>query len=417
MSQPNTLATWLSYLETLHPSAIALGLERVEAVRRRLQLSTPFVVINVGGTNGKGSTCAMLESILDAAGYRVGCYTSPHLLRYNERVRVGRDEAGDDELCAAFSRIEAARGDTPLTYFEMGTLAAVEIFARAKVDVAILEIGLGGRLDAVNIFDPDCAILSSVDIDHTEYLGKTRDRIGFEKAHIFRPGKPAVCAISDPPQSVLTHAGEIGAELLLSGRDFDVASHASHWDFSFRERRRHGLPFPALRGAYQVRNAAAALVALETLAARLPVSQQHVRNGLSQVRLPGRFQTLPGRPVTILDVAHNREAAATLAANLSALPPARTHAVFAMLKDKEISAVIKAVAHQIDAWYVADLPGPRGASAAELQALLPAGSAATHASVQQAWRHAYDKAAENDRIVVFGSFLTVAGVMAAIGQR
>lgn len=417
MTQPKTLAAWLSYLETLHPSAIALGLERVDAVRRRMQLSTPFIVVIVGGTNGKGSTCAMMEAILHAAGYRVGCYISPHLLRYNERVRIGCEETSDAELCAAFTRIEAARKDTPLTYFEMGTLAAVDTFARAKVDVAILEIGLGGRLDAVNIFDPDCAVLTSVDIDHTDYLGKTRDQIGFEKAHIFRTGKPAVCALSDPPQSVLTHADKIGAELLLSGRDFDVAAHASHWDFSFRERRRHGLPFPALRGAYQVRNAAAALVALETLVARLPVSRQDVRNGLTRVRLLGRFQTLPGRPVTILDVAHNREAAATLATNLGALPPARTHAVFAMLKDKEISAVIEAVAQQIDAWYVADLPGPRGASSSELQALLPAGSAAAHASVQQAWQHACNKAAENDRIVVFGSFLTVAGVMAAMGQR
>lgn len=414
MSQPNTLADWLDYLATLHPAGIALGLDRVGAVRERLGLETPFVVINVGGTNGKGSTCAMLEAILHAAGYRVGCYTSPHLLRYNERVRVAQTEVSDAELCTAFARVEAARGETALTYFEVGTLAAVDIFVRAEVEVAILEIGLGGRLDAVNIFEPDCAILTSIDIDHTDYLGTTRELIGFEKAHIFRNEIAAVCGDPDPPQSVLTHVQQIGADLLRIGREFGFTAHASQWDFFCRDRRRSALPFPALRGAYQLLNAATALAALESLAQRLPLSQQAVRTGLTQVKLAGRFEVLPGRPMVILDVAHNAQAAEALAKNLAHLPPARTLAVFAMLRDKEIQAVVDAVSPMVDEWHVASLSGPRGATADALQALLPPHRATTYTDVAQAWRGACDKVREDDRIVVFGSFFTVAGVMAAI---
>lgn len=416
MSQPNTLPDWLAYLETLHPATIALGLERVAAVRERLGLKTPFAIITVAGTNGKGSTCAMLEAILHAAGYRVGCYTSPHLLRYNERVRIGQAEVSDAALCAAFARIESARGTTALTYFEMGTLAAVDLFVHAQIDIAILEIGLGGRLDAVNIFDPDCAVLTSVAIDHTDYLGNTREAIGREKAHVFRPGVAAICADPDPPQSVLDYAAKIDANLLRIGRDFGFAVHPGQWDFHFGERRRNGLPFPAMRGAYQLGNAAAALAALETLAQRFPVAQQDIRTGLTQVRLPGRFQSLPGRPVVILDVAHNAQAAAALAKNLSALPPARTLAVFAMLRDKEIKAVIDMLDPMIDAWHIASLDTARAARASEIQAFIAPHKVMTYANVAQAWRGAHDKATENDRIIVFGSFFTVAGVMAARGE-
>lgn len=413
MDQPHTLADWLTYLETLHPATIALGLERVSAVRERLGLATPFVVINVGGTNGKGSTCAMLEAILHAAGYRVGCYTSPHLVRYNERVRVAREEVSDAQLCAAFARVENMRGNIELTYFEMGTLAAVALFADAKVDVAILEIGLGGRLDAVNIFDPDCAILTGVDIDHTDYLGATRDSIGFEKAHIFRSGIAAICAEPDPPQSVIAHAQMIGADFLQIGRDFGFSVQGAQWDFFFCDRRRSGLPLPALRGVYQLGNAAAAVAALESLSRRLPITQQDVRGGLTQVRLPARFQALPGRPAIILDVAHNAQAARALANNLRALPPARTLAVFAILKDKEVKNVIDAIDPMIDEWHVAAAPSPRSAAPEELAALIPAEKCTTHPDITAAWDAACEKARENDRIVVFGSFFTVAGVMAA----
>src|SRR3989339_666214 len=247
---PNTLAGWLTYLESLHPKTIALGLERVAQVKQRLNLDPDFPVITVGGTNGKGSVCAMLESILHAAGYRVGCYTSPHLLRYNERVRIAKEQASDAELCASFEKIEQARGDTALTYFEFGTLAAMQCFIEHQVDVAILEVGLGGRLDAVNVFDSDCAVLTSVDIDHTDYLGETREQIAFEKAGIFRKGKVAICADADVPQAVTGHAEKIGAQLWRIGHEFSFEEQKTgQWDYRSIIGTRNSLPYPALRGA------------------------------------------------------------------------------------------------------------------------------------------------------------------------
>ncbi|OGS90922.1 MAG: bifunctional folylpolyglutamate synthase/dihydrofolate synthase [Gallionellales bacterium GWA2_60_18] len=418
---PSNLAEWLSYLESLHPKTIALGLERVAQVKQRLNLDPDFPVIVVGGTNGKGSVCALLESILHAAGYKVGCYTSPHLLHYNERVRIGKRQASDAELCASFERIEQARGDIPLTYFEFGTLAAMQCFIGHKVDVAILEVGLGGRLDAVNVFDNDCAVVTSVDIDHTDYLGETREQIAFEKAGIFRSGKVAICADTNVPQAIRDHAQHIGAELWCLAGEFGFKQHQGQWDYFGKVGTRNSLPYPALRGAFQLYNASAVLAALDALKDRLPVSMAAVRRGLVEVQLAGRFQVVPGRPQLILDVAHNPHAARSLAQNLAALPPAKTFAVFAMLKDKDMAGVAQALDPHIDSWLVAGLAMPRGAGAEELAQVLRntgvRGAVMAFDSVAAALHHACDVAGENDRIAAFGSFHTVAEAMAARGLR
>jgi dihydrofolate synthase/folylpolyglutamate synthase len=303
-----TLDQWLSYLERLHPQAIAMGLERVCRVKEALALAPEYPIFIVGGTNGKGSCCAMLEAMLLHAGYRVGCYTSPHLLQYNERVRLNGRSASDETLCRAFHRVETARGDVSLTYFEYGTLAAMLAFSEAQIEVGILEIGLGGRLDAVNAFDPDCAIVASIDLDHTDLLGADRDTIGSEKAHIFRSGKPAICSDLAPPRSLIAHAESLGAELLLIDRDFGYLAEGVQWRYWGPKGKRHGLPRPALRGAFQLANASACITALDALRERLPVTAQDMRSGLLTVDLPARFQVLPGQPTVILDVAHNRAA-------------------------------------------------------------------------------------------------------------
>jgi dihydrofolate synthase/folylpolyglutamate synthase len=415
---PTTLAEWLTYLESLHPKTIALGLDRVAEVKQRLNLDPCFPVIVVGGTNGKGSVCAMAESMLSAAGYRVGCYTSPHLLHYNERVRVDRQSASDTELCASFKKIEKARGDIPLTYFEFGTLAAMQLFMENKVDVAILEVGLGGRLDAVNAFDADCAIVTSVDIDHTDYLGDTIEKIAFEKAGIFRKGRAAIFADRIVPDAIVEHAEKIGAELWCMGREFGFTPHQGQWDYRSQTGARCSLPYPALRGEFQLYNASAVLAALDALKGLLPVSIGAVRVGLSQVQLAGRFQFIPGRPQLILDVAHNPHAARQLAANLAALPPApRTYAVFAMLKDKDIAGVAEALDRHIDTWLVAGIDALRGATADELTDALHRvgvrGAVIRFKDTADALAHACNEADENDRIVAFGSFYTVAEAMLA----
>lgn len=414
----STLADWLGYLESLHPKTIALGLERVSEVRQRLNLSPDFPVIVVGGTNGKGSVCAMLEAILTAAGYRVGCYTSPHLLHYNERVRLNKQQASDEDLCASFTQIEAVRGDIPLTYFEFGTLAAMQLFIAHKVDVAILEVGLGGRLDAVNVFDGDCSIITSVDIDHTDYLGDTLEKIAFEKAGILRKGRVAIFSDSAVPHAISAHAENIGAELWRIGHEFGFTSHQGQWDYRSIIGAKNSLPVPALRGAFQLHNASAVLAALDVLKARLPVSMAAIRRGLTEVALSGRFQFVPGKPQLILDVAHNPHAARSLAANLSGLPPApRTFAVFAMLKDKDMAGVVKSLNPYIDTWLLAGISAPRGATSEELASVLLGvgvrGEVICFADVAQAIRHACNEAGENDRIAAFGSFYTVAETMTA----
>jgi dihydrofolate synthase/folylpolyglutamate synthase len=419
-NMPNTLADWLTYLESLHPKTIALGLERVAQVKRRLNLQPGFPVITVGGTNGKGSVCAMLESMLHAAGYRVGCFTSPHLLRYNERVRIANKQASDTELCASFEKIEQARGELPLTYFEFGTLAAMQCFIEHKVEVAILEVGLGGRLDAVNVFDNDCAVIVSVDIDHTDYLGETREQIAFEKAGIFRKGHVAICADADVPQAMAEHAEKIGADLWRIGHEFSFAPHQGQWDFHSKLGTRNALPYPALRGTYQLQNASAALAALDVLKDRFPVSMEAVRRGLGAVRLAGRFQLVPGKPTLVLDVAHNPHAAKSLAQNLAGLPPCpHTWAVFSMLGDKDIAGVVSALDPLIDSWLVAGIATPRGATPEALEKVLEqcrvSGEITICNNISASLSYAYKAAGENDRIVAFGSFYTVAEVMAAKG--
>ena len=273
MRFPNDLAGWLEYIERLHPSTIELGLERVREVYEALAVPKTCPLFIVGGTNGKGSTCTMLEGVLQSAGYRVGKYLSPHLLRYNERVRIDGREATDQELMDGFAAVETGRGDVQLTYFEYTTLAAWVTFANAKLDALVLEVGLGGRLDAVNIFDPDCSIVTSVDLDHQDYLGDTRDQIGWEKAHIYRPGRPAICSDPMPPARLMQHAQEIGAQLRLIGRDFGYEGDRQQWLYWGAEGRRSGLPYPRLRGANQLLNASAALAALDTMRDRLPMAR------------------------------------------------------------------------------------------------------------------------------------------------
>jgi dihydrofolate synthase/folylpolyglutamate synthase len=409
----------------MHPVAIDMGLERVATVGARLDLRFDCPVITVGGTNGKGSTCAMLESMLMQGSYRVGLYTSPHILDFNERARIDGHSVSDAVFCDAFAAVEAVRGDISLTYFEFTTLAILKLFADAKLDAVILEVGLGGRLDAVNIIDPDVAIVTSVDLDHQQYLGDTREKIGFEKAGIFRPQHAAICGDPSPPQSLVEHANAIGADLWLFGRDFNYSGDRQQWSYGGRAVRRHALAYPSLRGANQLLNASAALAALEVLRDRLQLGAQEIRAGLVLVELPGRFQVLPGRPAVILDVAHNPHAAATLAQNLDQMGffP-YTYAVFGAMSDKDVSGILSHLKDKIDHWYFCDLPLPRAASAESLaSALSDAGfvagkDAGGERSVQcfgtpaEAYAAARDRVGENDRIIVFGSFLTVAGVMA-----
>ena len=414
-----SLAEWLDYIERIHPKSIQLGLERVSEVRDALGKPSAAVLLTVAGTNGKGSTCAILEAILLAAGYKVGLYTSPHLLRYNERVRIDGIPVDDDRLCAAFEAVERARGKVSLTYFEFGTLAAWEIFASCPLDAVILEVGLGGRLDAVNAFDADCAVLTTVDLDHMDYLGDTREAIGREKSGIFRAGRPAIVADQDPPRSVVDRAAEIGADLQLIGRDFGFLQQGQQWMAWGRDGRRGGLAHPALRGARQLANASAAIAALGVLRARLPVGMQDVRMGLARVELSGRFQVLPGRPSVVLDVAHNPQAARVLADNLGEMGffP-ETHAVFGMLKDKDISGVCAALGKSFASWWLADLAVPRGATADALARALATSGAQGEIfrfkNPRDAYSAARKRASENDRIVVFGSFHTVADVMQEI---
>ncbi|MCA1245253.1 bifunctional tetrahydrofolate synthase/dihydrofolate synthase [Massilia oculi] len=422
---PTTLPDWLALLESRHAEThIDMGLDRVRAVKERLQLAFDCPVIMVAGTNGKGSTCAMLETVLLQSGYRVGLYIKPHFLDFNERARINGEMASDAALVQAFEAVERVRGEVPLTYFEFTTLAIMHLIAHAGVDVAILEVGLGGRLDAVNVIDADVAIVTSVDIDHTAYLGDTREQIGFEKAGIFRPGKAAICSDPVPPATLIKHAEDIGADLWLLGRDFNYQGDQQQWSYGGRTQRRNALAYPALRGANQLLNASAALAALEVLRLQLPCGAQEVRAGLAMVELPGRFQVLPGRPTQVLDVAHNPHAAAALAHNLGNMGFHRyTYAVFGIMEDKDIDAVIAPLKGIVDHWCVCGLPSARASDpqqlAHRLAALAPAGakegefSVTAFATPAEAYANAVSRAGENDRIVVFGSFYTVAGVMAA----
>jgi dihydrofolate synthase / folylpolyglutamate synthase len=412
------LNEWLAHCERLHPKTIALGLERVQAVLQRLGLRFECPVVTVAGTNGKGSTCAMLEAIALQAGWKTGVYTSPHLVHFEERCRIGGEIVTGAALVPHFERVEAARGETALTYFEFTTLAILSLMAASSLDVAILEVGLGGRLDAVNAIDTDCAIITSIDLDHMDYLGPDRESIGREKAGILREGRPAIVSDPMPPHSILQYAGAIGADLWLLGRDFNFSGDKQQWAWAGRGRRYPGLAYPALRGANQLLNASGVLAAFEALRQRLPVTAQAIRNGLAMVELPGRFQIIPGQPTLVLDVAHNPHSVAALTANLDAMGfyPA-THAVFGAMGDKDLEPMLAKIAPLVDRWYFTDLPTPRAAPARTLLEQwqgMPGRRdvpASIHANPQDALSAAVAAAEPADRILVFGSFYTVGGVL------
>ena len=413
-----TLDDWLAHCEQLHPKTIDMGLDRVRAVAERMGLRFDCPVFTVAGTNGKGSTCAMLEAILTQAGFRTGLFTSPHLVRFEERCRIRGQNVDASDLVAAFARVESARAEISLTYFEFTTLAILDTLARAGLDAVILEVGLGGRLDAVNIIDTDCAIITSIDIDHAELLGDTREKIGFEKAGILRTGRPAIVSDPVPPQSVIDRATEIGADLWLLGRDFNYSGDKQQWAWAGRGRRYAGLAYPALRGANQLINASGVLAALTAMRQQLPVTAQAVRNGLALVDLPGRFQVVPGQPALVLDVAHNPHSVAALALNLDAMGfYPTTHAVFGAMADKDLAPMLQRMDPLVDRWYFTDLPTPRAASGAALQTAWQAVTKRTDAvsavfsTPLDALHAAAAKAQAADRIVVFGSFYTVGGVL------
>ena len=413
-----TLQDWLDFCERLHPVTIDMGLERLREVADRLALRFACPVITVAGTNGKGSTCAMLEAILLQAGYRTGVYTSPHLVHFEERCRLSGQSATAEALAEAFAAVDAARGEVSLTYFECSTLAILWLMSRADLDAVILEEGLGGRLDAGNIVDTDCAVITSIDLDHMAILGKDRETIGREKAGIMRAGRPVVVSDPVPPQSVLEHAEAIGADLWRFGRDFNFSGDKQQWSWAGRGRRYSGMAYPALRGANQLVNGSGVLAALDALRTRIPVTAQAVRNGLAMVELPGRFQIVPGQPVLVLDVAHNPHSVAALAENLDAMGfYPTTHAVFGAMADKDLQPMLQRVGPLVDRWYFTDLPLPRAASAADLQQAWQAQNtrkdvaSSVHADPQAALQVAVAAADPADRIIVFGSFYTVGGVL------
>lgn len=422
------LTAWLSYIESLHPKSIAMGLDRVKHIIGRLGLQPKFTIIIIAGTNGKGSTCAMLEQIYRQAGYQVGCYTSPHLVRYNERVRVNGNEVSDQDLCVAFAAVDAARTDadnnaTALTYFEVGTLAAVWHFVHANIDVAILEIGLGGRLDAVNAFEPSCSIVTSVDLDHQEFLGDTREKVGFEKAGVYREAVPAICGDGNPPVSLISYAQQVKADLKCIHQDFDYQLLENGWQYQSQGKALYALPLPALQGSYHLNNAACAITAVEALQSKLPVASKAIADAMLKVTLAGRFQTVCDSPKTILDVAHNPHAARALAENLKncRASQGKTIAVFAMLADKDIKGVVEAVSNEIDIWYVASIENVRGASAIDLATIIvdvqPGSVCKIFEDAAAAYQQACIDVGENDKIIVFGSFFTVSNVMQALSDH
>jgi dihydrofolate synthase/folylpolyglutamate synthase len=413
------LGEWLAWQQAGHPVEIDPGLERVGAVWRRLRSPLTATVLTVGGTNGKGSVCAYLDAILRASGYDTGLFTSPHLVRYNERIRIGGREIDDDTLVDAFAAIDAARSEISLTFFEWNALAALAAFARARVDVAVLEVGMGGRLDAVNLLDADAAAVVSVGLDHREWLGSTVEAIGFEKAGIYRAGRPAVFGGRQVPRSVAAHAAAIGAKLRTIGTDFDFVERSDGWDYVGFGSRRRELPLPGLAGVSQLGNAAVALALLESVEPALLVPDQAVRAGLAAVRLPGRFQVVPGQPEWILDVAHNADAAASLAASLAARPCAgRTFAVCGILADKDVEAIVAAMAPQVRRWIAVGLEGPRALAPAQLAGRIGragARSVVAVADVASGLAQARVECVPGDRVVVFGSFLTVGAALAQLG--
>jgi dihydrofolate synthase / folylpolyglutamate synthase len=420
------LDAWLRYAEGLHTRGIDMGLDRLREVSTRMPVALGFdcPVITVAGTNGKGSTCAMLEAILLACGYRVGVYSSPHLIDFEERCRIGGVPVKAPALVQAFQEVERVRAGegqataVALTYFEFTTLGILRLFQQAKLDVVILEVGLGGRLDAVNLIDTDCAIITSIDVDHVEYLGHDREVIGLEKAGIMRAGKPAIVSDPMPPASVAAHALAVGADLWQHGQDFNVTGDKQQWAWAGRGKRWAGLAHPGLRGANQLINAAGVLAALQALRPLLPVTAQGLRQGLAVVELPGRFQIKPGQPVVVFDVAHNPHSVAALTVNLDAMGfYPRTHVVLGAMADKDLGAMLQRISPLVDAWYCCDLPLARAAKAVDLERVAKALDAQSRQSFAcyegpaQALAAARAAADPADRIVVFGSFYTVGGAL------
>ena len=399
-----SLAEWLTWQEGLHLSAIDLGLTRIQQVAERLNLLKPSVpILTVAGTNGKGSTCAMLTQALYLQGYKVGTYTSPHILHYNERIAIDGQPVDDAFICQAFAAIDAARGDISLTYFEFGTLAAVWCFQQAQVDVMVLEVGLGGRLDAVNLWDADVGIITSIGIDHVEWLGSTREAIGYEKAGIMRPHKPIVCGDPNPPASIAEQAQTVGAILYQHGRDFDA----------------QGLPQPSLRGAHQLQNAACVREALLQLAPRLPVSTQNIQQGIQQAQVVGRLQRLQTQPELYIDVAHNPHAVKELAEWLKKNPSdGKLFVIFSILADKDSTGVIDIMRPLVDEWALVQLTGSRAVDIGVLKTqMLTQGVTAAiqlYSNFQSAWDNVKQAANTNDRIIAFGSFLVVTGMLTTL---
>ena len=413
------LTDWLGYIESIHPSTIDLTLERIKIVIERLNLDISFPILTVGGTNGKGSTCSILESIYREAGYKVACYTSPHFLNFNERIKIQTLAVSDEVICEAFSRIESAREDVTLTYFEYGTIAAMIIFSEAHVDVAILEVGLGGRLDAVNVFDADCAIVTTVDLDHMDYLGHTREAIGFEKAGIYRTEKTSICGDFDPPQSLIKHAELIHADLKIIGKDFGYEAHHDSFDFLIDSTFVMNLPLPKLQGDFQLANATNALMAVKAMEDKLPLTEISIQKGITLTLLPGRFQEVKKMPSLIFDVAHNPQAARSLSHNLKThVVPGKTIAVFSILKDKDIFGVINVLNLDIDDWFIAEIQNERAASIENISNTIQKINLSAHIeafkNIQEAYQFASKEVTRNDRIIVFGSFFTVADIMKII---
>ncbi len=409
MTKSQSLSDWLSYLEHIHPQQIDMGLTRVRQVAERADLlSLPSFVITVGGTNGKGTTCAMLSSILNEAGYTTGVYASPHLLRYNERIKINGEEVSDEEICESLAYVESFRNETSLTFFEFGTLAAFALFKKKKPDVVLLEVGLGGRLDATNIIDADISVITSIDLDHCDWLGNTREDIAKEKAGILRTGKPAIIGEPDIPTTLIAAAEQISTDLYCVDRDFSYALSEANWLYQGKVRQIEQLPVPML----PLPNAATALAVIEHMPSSWIIPQQAIEKGLEKAALSGRFQQIMSSPTVIVDVAHNPHAAKYLAKKLQMISNKRIHAVVGMLKDKDIEHTLSAVRDYIDDWFLADLQGPRAATAEMLSSVLPESDIKhTFKNVHQAYKAALKQASESDVIIVFGSFLTIADVL------
>ncbi|MSP27177.1 MAG: bifunctional tetrahydrofolate synthase/dihydrofolate synthase [Methylococcales bacterium] len=417
----DSLQDWLAWQESLHPLTIDLGLERVTEVFHRLNPDYHKPpTITVAGTNGKGSCIATLEAIYRAQGYRVGAYTSPHILSYNERIQVDGEPVSDELICAAFAKIEAARGNISLSYFEFGTLAALEIFTHSKVDVQLLEVGLGGRLDAVNIIDTDIAIISSIGIDHVDWLGKTREAIGWEKAGIFRTATPAVIGDTNPPSSLLQSAANKNTPAYYIGQDFSYKKQLSGWDWFSGNRSMH-LPNPVLQGEHQYCNAAAVVFAVTTFAERLPVNETAIQRGLANVQLSGRFQLIDGEIPVLLDVGHNPEAVKTLVDYLTtSFPEKRIHAIFSMMKDKDIASVLEIMNPVVYDWFFAPLANPRVATETMMQSIFSQISVANvsfgFTDFSEAYQAAKNQSQPGDLLLVFGSFLLVSDCLINLKQ-